>query len=517
MVWQKKPKLSADIVIPLILLIWLASLLRFYKLGERSLWYDEAASVRNVMALLNLSPYEDWGLLGMLKTERVPPLYFFYLAPFYQLSHREWSMRVASVLFGIATIPLMYHFGARLFNRTVALIGALLLTFSPLHIFYSQDLRPYPLFLFFSIAIFYFSSLVLEKDRNIYYAGLVIVSVLGIYTYTYILFPLFIVNLYFVLRCGANWHLLRRWLLSHLTIIILSIPEFYHTVYHIAAGSTKLSDFPFGWRSIIATPYLFTVGRVFFPTRSNLALIVMQGAVFGGGLFAGVWALWRGKVSERRPLSFFVAGAITYLAICIISFSLMPLFDEARINYIIFFLPFYYLLVAKGWTYLSSPTLTKAMVSLAVLFSLVSIYPFYFDWVQVGKGSFREAALYVRRNFEQNDVVYHVSGQSYLSFAYYFDWQVPQIPIREGNPNNVNSGRLWLVDEQERGGLDFSLNLPQEEEQDPAQTQQSRAASACNSYITNGRFQLIDQQIFPGKNELIVCLYRLGTNSHAAQ
>jgi 4-amino-4-deoxy-L-arabinose transferase-like glycosyltransferase len=516
MIELKKPKPSADTFFPLILLIWLASLLRFYNLGERSFWYDEAASVRNVMGLLKLPPYADWGLLGMLRAERIPPLYFMYLVPFYQLSHSEWLMRVASVLFGIVTIPLMYHFGTRLFNRTIGFIGALLLAFSPLHIFYSQDLRPYSLFLFFSIAIFYLSFLVLEKGRNIHYVGLIIVSVLGIYTYTYTIFPLLIVNLYFIMRCETNRHLLRRWVLSHLIIVILSIGEFYHTVYHIAASSTKLSDFPFGWRSIVATPYLFTVGRVFFPTKSNLILTGIQGVVFGGGLLAGVWALWQRKASERRALPFFIAAMVTYLAICIISFGIMPLFDESRVNYIIFFLPFYYLLIAKGWTYLPSLPLKRAMVGLAVLFSLVSIYPFYFDWDQVGKGNFRDAALYARRNFEQNDVVYHVTGQSYLSFAYYFDWQVPQIPISEGNPNDVNSGRLWLVYEQEKGGLDFSLNSSQEE-QGSTQTEQTRAALACNSYVTSEKFQLIDLQIFPGKNELIVCLYRLGTTPQAAQ
>jgi hypothetical protein len=40
---------------------------------------------------------------------------------------------------------------------------------------------------------------------------------------------------------------------------------------------------------------------------------------------------------------------------------------------------------------------------------------------------------------------------------------------------------------------------------------------ACNSYVTSEKFQLIDLQIFPGKNELIVCLYRLGTTPQAAQ
>lgn len=160
-------KQDGNILMTLILVIFLASLLRLYNLGGRSLWYDEAASVRNVMGLLKLYPYEDWGLFDLLKRERVPPLYFFYMIPFYYFSSSEWSIRLASVIFGIATIPLMYYFGSRLFNRKIGFIGALLLTFSPLHIYYSQELRPYSLFLFFSVLVFYLSYLALEDKKTL--------------------------------------------------------------------------------------------------------------------------------------------------------------------------------------------------------------------------------------------------------------------------------------------------------------------------------------------------------------
>lgn len=112
---QRQPDMQ--ILITLTGLILLASLLRLSNLGERSLWYDEAASVRNVRIILSLPPYEDHGLIGLLRTDRLPALYFLFLVPFCQLSQSEWVMRLASFMWGVATVPLMYALGARLCNK----------------------------------------------------------------------------------------------------------------------------------------------------------------------------------------------------------------------------------------------------------------------------------------------------------------------------------------------------------------------------------------------------------------
>lgn len=504
-------KTNTKVITVLILLILVASLFRVYNLGEHSFWFDEVASIRNTMAILQLPPYEDWGLLGMLKNERVPPLYSFYIMPFYCLSPNEWVLRFAAVVWSIATVPLIYRFGARLFNKKVGLIGALLLTFSPFHISYSREVRHYSLFLFLSISLFCLSYRALAHNKNIYYIGMIIVSVLGLYTHTYVVFPLFIVNLYFIFGWKEYHHLLRKWLLTHLTIVILCIPALYHVVYHImVTGRTQLAGFSPGLRSLIGTFYLFTMGRVFFPTKSNLVFIVIQGAIWGAGLLVGIWALWRERAKEsgRHTWSFFLTVAITYTAIWLISLSIIPLFDEARVKYLIFLLPIYYLLVAKGWVYLSNTALKTTLVSLAVLISLISIYPLYFQWDQVGKGNFRAAAEYIQRNSEENDVVCHMTAVSALPIEYYLGWRVPQKGIAS-DPACTNSDGIWLV--VFNTNWDDFVVQPSQKQQISAQEQQNNAASACTAYIKDESLHLADLQIFPGRSELTVCLYRRET------
>jgi hypothetical protein len=197
---------------------------------------------------------------------------------------------------------------------------------------------------------------------------------------------------------------------------------------------------------------------------------------------------------------------MTYVIIWLISLYLLPLFDEARVNYLIFLLPFYYLLVAKGWDYLRNSVIQTVLISLAVLLSLISLYPFYFEWDQVGKGDFRAAAAYIQRNFEQGDAVYHADGGARRSFDYYFHWQVPQNNVTRLGSSDSHE-RIWLIVLNQQGGFDFgleSLRRPQISAQD----QQQEATSSCNSHIKNGNLHLIDLKVFPGKNEVIICLYR---------
>ena len=328
-------------LVAMVLLILLASLFRLYNLGERSLWYDEAASVGNVRSIIKLPPYEDWSLVDFFRRERLPPLYFFYMLPFYYISQSEWAIRFSSAIWGIAAVPLAYCFGAKLISKKIGLVGALLLVFSPLHIYYSQELRPYSLFMFLSIVLFYAAVLALEENRDIHFIGMTMAGVLGLYTHTYMLFPLFIANAYFISQWKAYHHPMRKWLLSNLAIAVLCIPACLLVVYHITKGATGLADFSPGLRALAGTFYLFTFGRFFFPTQSNLILIAIQGVVFGSGLFLGVLTVWRGKSSPRghKHFAFFAIAAITYTGIWLVSLGIMPLLDEARANYLIFFLP----------------------------------------------------------------------------------------------------------------------------------------------------------------------------------
>lgn len=488
----------------------LAALLRFYKLGEHSFWLDEAASVNNVRAIFEWDPNDAWGPFSFLREDRVPPLYFFLLAPFYQVSQSESVLRLLSVVFGILSIPIVYFLGAKLFNKGTGILAALILAFSPFHIYYSQELRPYSLFLFFSLLAYCLSLLALRERRNIFFLGMSAAFVLGIYTHVYMVFALFLVDLFFSLGWKANRPVLPKWLLCHLAIGLFCIPEVYLLVYHILRGNTAFVDSPQGLRSLAGTFYLFTMGRFFFPNLQNLIVIVVQSILWGGfGLLIGVLVLWKERFSERSrtALLFFLAAAITYGAIWVVSWGIIPLFDEGVVHYLIFLLPFYITIVAAGWNSISNPAVKSTLVGLALILSLASLFPYYFTWDQVGRGNFRAASAFIQSGLEENDVIYHVNYKSPLPVSYYLNWQARQGIL--GSPNAPEFGstdRFWLVVVRQTAGVDFSLSALMPQDNHPRQQEDSNAI--CAAEIATPEFELARSQVFPGKNELTVCFYR---------
>jgi hypothetical protein len=226
----------------------------------------------------------------------------------------------------------------------------------------------------------------------------------------------------------------------------------------------------------------------------------------------GIWATWKRRMGQAggQRWTFFLAVITTYVIIWLVSFRI-TLFDDQRSKYLIFLLPAYYLLVAKGWDCFSNPVLKTTLISLAVLICLVSIYPFYFEWDQVGKGNFRAAATYVRLKLEENDVIYHSNGASTLPFEYYFDWRVPQnrIGAKDIDPNSIGNGGIWLILLQQKSGFEVGLASFQGRHAE-VQGEQNNLASLCARYVRDNSLRLVDFQTFPGRNRMIICLYRRG-------
>ena len=106
----------------------LAFALRFWRLGD---WNFEATEMFTLRDSLN----PRWGNarpLGYL-------LNHYLVGPFRPLD--ELGLRILPALFGVLAVPAFYLVGRRLIGTRAALFGALLLTVSGLHVFYSQFAR----------------------------------------------------------------------------------------------------------------------------------------------------------------------------------------------------------------------------------------------------------------------------------------------------------------------------------------------------------------------------------------
>jgi mannosyltransferase len=121
------------------LILLLAGGLRFYNLGGQSFWNDEGNSARLAERPL---PQIIEGAAGDIH----PPGYYLALAGWRALvGESEFGLRALSALASLLTVAAVGAIGARLFDRRVGLLAALLAVLSPFQVYYAQEARMYAL------------------------------------------------------------------------------------------------------------------------------------------------------------------------------------------------------------------------------------------------------------------------------------------------------------------------------------------------------------------------------------
>ncbi len=144
----------------LALIVLVAGAIRLATLGPQSLWYDEAVTVAETHGGLGAMFH------GVHAVEGSPPLYFLVLWAWQKvLGGGEVTVRSLSALIGTATVPVVYAAARELASRRAALLAAGLTATSPLLVWYSQEVRPYPLLVFLAALSFMFFVYSLRREE----------------------------------------------------------------------------------------------------------------------------------------------------------------------------------------------------------------------------------------------------------------------------------------------------------------------------------------------------------------
>ena len=166
-------------VLVVIFMVASAAALRFHDLAAKTFWFDEGVSV----GIARLNAYNFLRILW--RREANMSLYYLLLRVWLHLGSSQGFIRSLSVIFALATIPVLYYLGARLFDSRTGLFAAALLTVNAYHIRYSQEARSYSLMvLLCTLSCFYFLEYLQEpspKNRIVY----VVFSALAVYAHFY--------------------------------------------------------------------------------------------------------------------------------------------------------------------------------------------------------------------------------------------------------------------------------------------------------------------------------------------
>jgi mannosyltransferase len=380
----------------------LALVLSIISLGRESFRLDEAYSV----FVARLSAADFWRVVT--DSEANGALYYVMLRGWISLGGGEVTVRLLSVIPGVASIPLSYAIGRRLFGRATGLGAAALLTVNAFLIQFAQEARGYSLALFLVLLSSYlFVRAVTEGGRRIWWAYALVT---GLAPYAHF-FAAFVVVAHIASLSFLDRRPLRRTLMLVYAAIALLIAP-------LAAFVLTTSGSQIGW-----IPPL-SLGTVTSAVAQLAGARTVAGAVLLVALFAicwlsalrilsdGAWPVRRSRHAWGLSLSI---GWVVFPVTGALGISLInPLFVD---RYLIVALPGLVLTAAIGLDRLK-PSLAKIGLLTLVLLSLSQVAVLH---VVRDKDDWRSATRYVMDHSLPEDgiVFYRPTGR--VPFGYYLD------------------------------------------------------------------------------------------------
>ncbi len=393
----------------------LAAVLRFHALAARTFWFDEGVSI----GIARL----DWYNFGRIlwRREANMSLYYLLLRGWVLFGQSEAFVRGLSVLFALATIPVLYFLGRRLFNSRVGLIAAALLAVNAYHVRYSQEARSYSLMVLLCVrSSFYFlKCLELPSRRN--RVAYILLSTAAVYAHFYagLLILAQWLSLLFLDRESIPKEIRKDW--RWIALLVSPIAVFVATT---GAG-------PLRW---IQRPGLDNLWQLGLRLAGNGGVLLLVAYVLAG--LAAVVPAAFGEINSRgiQQRASWETWRYRFLLLWLFFpvFSVLVLSQARPLflpRYFILCLPALILLAAAGLSRIP-PARTMALAALVlVVLSLQGTASYYRqDFEDVQRENWRAASQYILSHAQPGDaIVFHVP-MGRMPYEYYHSLQAAISP-----------------------------------------------------------------------------------------
>ncbi|MBU0508154.1 glycosyltransferase family 39 protein [bacterium] len=418
-------------IIYLTVILILAAGVRLWGLADESLWVDEGFTADRASSSL-------LALMAELTVETQGVAY--YLAEWvwcHVFGTSEFALRFPSVVYGTLAVFALYLLGGRLFSPTAGLLSALLLALNPFALFYSQDARPYALFLFSAIASLYFFLLFLELWTKGRLWGYLIFTVLTLYTHAF--GPLILVVhvcAWWLLRRDARFPVAQSHPRSVVKLIAVSA-ALYLPQLLILSRSIVEKLMGTGRASWIETPSLtapFDTFKAYFMAPElawATGLIILLGLAVGR----------RRQPSSGRSLGILLAVMVMFIIFpWLVSRYITPVYvDRYTIPALLA------VLLALGWA-LSVFSLRWRAIAFAVVLVLTALVLRHY-YTGLDKDPWRQAAETVELRARSGDKIVIIKSYVKEAFTYYYQpphevkilapWQGELVPREFDEPGRV--------------------------------------------------------------------------------
>lgn len=448
--------------------VLLGALLRFYRIGNQSLWIDEITTLNSV----NVGASLTW----MQLLENIQgPLHSGIVWMVSQVTLREEALRSISAVASVATIPVVFLLGRDLFDRRAGLLAALFFAVSPFSIWYAQEIRNYALLhAFAAVSTLSVYRLVVCDGRA--WAGHVVSTVAALYCNLSAAFLALGHNVFGSRRILRDRRFRRAWVVAYAVIVVLFVPSIWGVTQWVGVSdvSERVTFAPTSAEetllrgettfvpaavpySLFAMSYGFSLGpslralHLEPPSAAFLRhapLVVPAGLAIAAALLLGLLRAARDRAVVGLILS--VVGAVFGGAVLAAVLNVKPF----NVRYVSVVLPVLVVLVGAGVGAL--PRWPRAALACAILlFTAVSLWSHYHDpayW----KEDVRAVTRYIEENERPGDIVvvpavrevfdFYFRGRA-GRFALYPTETLTDAQVREVIEKRAGSARrLWFID-----------------------------------------------------------------------
>jgi len=399
---------------------------RVIDLGSKSVFADELASFR----FAQLSWTDFWRLVR--SSEANMALYYVLLRYWIHIHSSISFSRFLSVIPAVATVPILYLLGRKLFSRPAALLASLLFSLNAFHISYSQAGRGYSLAVFLvTLSCLYFVKNVQDPTRANAVVQ-VVASTAAMYGHFFAVFVLASQLLALFLLRPVRPVLIRQTVLIAVAAV-LAMPLLIFAAVHRTE--------PIAW----VQP---TTGKEVYHFFTYLS---GSGLKFGLSVIALAFAgrEWLRKVQlheeTTQPFIFVTLWLMLPLGITLLLSLWRPVFSP---RFLMICLPAFVLLVAEGLTVIR-PFWARCLMIATLLVSCVTALPAYYR--QPGIEDWKSVVTYLNQHVGSANTIV-INNPSYRSILEYsfpeFGLQLPTQRIVLGPAKRISaagSDHIWLV------------------------------------------------------------------------
>jgi mannosyltransferase len=388
-------------------LVLAGTLLRLANLS-RALWEDELLTID-----IAISQHFQAFFHRLVYFEANMAPYYFLIRWWSWVSLDDWFLRLPSVFFGVAAIPVLYALSRRMLSREEGFIACALLTIHGTHIYYSQELRAYSLLILLACLSYFFLLRAIDLDSlpdSYAWVGITACAV-----YVHFLAALIIIAQAVAIlwaRPPLNW---RRLFRASAVLFVMLLPALWFVVMRNAGQIAWVPrpSWQAAWRIAAA---LAGDGPGFFPNAHpwvTYALVGISTVLALGGVAVSIRTLCASPKPLRWHASVLLCWLLVPIAVTLVASFRQPIFFY---RYLLLCIPAALLLIAQGiWRLPWRPLVAASLLALLVLQASNTME--LLRWP--GRHDCRSATFYIGRHAQPGDLFVTYSYWVKLAYGYY--------------------------------------------------------------------------------------------------